>query len=160
MDTVTYPDPRVVAQVGALVVPLKISLLEKHPDYKEATGGTAIPWAPTLLYTDGKGREFRRTIGWFDPAEFLGELQLAAAHFHLSRWRFAEALAAFELTASEHAATLAGPEAGYYAGVTRYLSGKRDMAALAERWNQLRARHPGNDWSVKASVIDDWTAAN
>ena len=156
MDAVTYPDPEVDAALQADFVGFKLCLTERHKDFKEAACGAAVPWAPTFLFTDGKGREVRRSVGWLAPQDFLAELRLARAQFHLTRGRFDEALAGLEEISSDYRGTQAAPEAGYYAGVALFLKGKRDMTALKERWTKLRDQHPKSDWASKASVADDW----
>ncbi|MDH3591080.1 MAG: hypothetical protein OER88_04340, partial [Planctomycetota bacterium] len=113
------------------------------------------PWAPTFRYTDAKGREIRRAVGWYNPTDFVAELAIARAHYELGRWRFDQALELFESVAGGE--TRAASEAGYYAGVALFIQGKRDMAALKERWNRLRAESPESDWAQKASVVEDWT---
>lgn len=158
MGTVVYPDPEVDSYLAANFVGLKISLLEKHPDFKEAIGGQPVPWAPTMRFTDGKGREVRRSVGWLDRQDFLAELKMAQGQHHLTRWRVDEALETFEAIETEHASARAAPEAGYYAGVALFMKGKRDMAALKSRWNRLREQHPNSDWAYKASVVDDLPA--
>lgn len=147
MGTVVYPDPRVDAHLAGHFVGFKLSLLEKHPDFREATLGQPIGWAPTFLFTDGKGREVRRTVGWLGADAFLGELDVARGQHALSRGKFDDALELLEGAGT--------PEAGYYAGVAVFLKGKRDMAGLKERWNRLRAEHPHSEWACKAEVVDD-----
>ena len=148
MGAVTYPHETVDAYLQAHFVGFKMSLLDRHPDFKDAINGQAVPWAPTFLFTDGKGREARRSVGWRGPAEFVAELQLARAQFLLTRGKYDESLALL--------AEAGSPEAMYYEGVAVFLQGKRDMAGLGEKWNALRARFPDSDWAEKASVIEDW----
>jgi len=109
--------------------------------------------APTFRFTDGKGRETRRTVGWLGPADFGAELALARGQAAMTRGRFDDALALLE---GVDDAAMAAPEARYYEGVAAFLRGKRDMAALKERWVRLRERHPHSDWANKAEVIEDW----
>jgi len=153
MDTVTYPDPAVDAALAEHFVGFKLCLLDKHPDFREATGSNPVPWAPTFRFTDGKGRETRRTVGWLGPADFVAELALARGQAAMTRGRFDDALALLE---GVDDAAMAAPEARYYEGVAAFLRGKRDMAALKERWVRLRERHPHSDWANKAEVIEDW----
>jgi hypothetical protein len=148
MGAVTLPDPAVDAYLNAHFVGFKLCLLDRHPDFKEAVGGQPVPWAPTFLFTDGKGRGVRRSVGWLDPAGFVAELQLARAQHLLARGRFDESLALL--------AEAATPEARYYDGVVRFLQGQRDMTALGASWNALREAFPGSEWAEKASVIEDW----
>jgi hypothetical protein len=99
MDTVTYPDAAIDAELVAHFAGVKISLLEKHPDFKDAAGQTAVPWAPTFRFADSKNREIHRTVGWLDPENFLAELRFVRGLAHLGRWRFDEARALFEQVA-------------------------------------------------------------
>jgi len=148
MEAVTLPDDAVDAQLRDHFAGFKLGLLDRHPDFKEATNGRAVPWAPTFLFTDGKGREVRRTVGWLAPGAFVAELKLARAQHAIMRGAFDDALALLDDAGS--------PEALYYAGVAGFLKGKRDMNALGERWNALRDRFPESEWARKASVIEDW----
>ena len=148
MEAVTLPDPAVDAELTEHFAGFKLCLLDRHPDFKEAVGAQAVPWAPTFLFTDGKGREVRRTVGWLSPNDFLAELRLARAQFRLTRGKMDEAL---ELLAAAGSA-----EAMYYEGVAVFLKGKRDMIALGEKWNALRESFPTSEWAAKAAVIEDW----
>ncbi len=154
MDTVTCPDPAVDAALTASFSGYRLCLTEKNLDFKEAAGGVAVPWAPTFRYTDNKGREIRRSVGWYSSTDFLAELTVARAHYELGRWRFDNAIELFESVAAE--TTRLAPEAGYYAGVALFIAGKRDMAALKTRWLRLIAECPESDWAHKASVHEDW----
>jgi hypothetical protein len=152
MGTVVYPDPRVDRHLSGHFTGFRLSLLEKHPDFKEATLGRPVGWAPTFLFSDG-AREVRRSVGWLGVDDFLAELDLARAQHHLLRGRLDDALGILETVAESR--TQAAPEAGYFAGVAIFLEGRRDMAGLKERWNRLRAAHPASDWARKAEVVDD-----
>ena len=148
MGAVTLPDPTVNAELTDHFVGFKLCLLDRHPDFKDAVGAQAVPWAPTFLYTDGKGREIRRTVGWMSPEDFVADLRLARAQHRLSRGKIDEAL--------ELLAAAGNAEAAYYEGVAVFLKGKRDMVALGEKWNLLREKFPTSDWAAKAEVIEDW----
>ncbi|NJN14400.1 MAG: hypothetical protein HC813_01795 [Planctomycetes bacterium] len=149
----THPDPAVDAALSGSFVGLKINLAERHPDFKEAAGGSTVPWAPTFRYSDPKGREIRRTVGWFDVGDYLAELGMARGLGEIGRGRFAEALT--ELDAIAAGESRFAPEAAYYGGVAAFLGGKRDMALLKERWNRLRADRPGHEWAQRAAVVED-----
>ncbi|MEM8885868.1 MAG: hypothetical protein AAGD14_17520 [Planctomycetota bacterium] len=148
MGAVTFPDSKVDAELNEHFVGFKLGLLDRHPDFKEAIHGQAVPWAPTFLFTDGKGREVRRTVGWFAPDEFVAELRMARGLHAMTRGRFDDALALFEQAGT--------PEAAYYEGVAVFLKGQRDMIALGEKWNALRERYPESEWAQRAAVIEDW----
>lgn len=155
MDTVTYPDPSVQERLAASFVGFRLSLMEKHKDFKEAIGGAPVGWAPTIRFTDGRGREVRRTVGWFSPRDFVAQLELADGLFEMNRGKFTAARARLDRIDAELGDTQAAPEAAYYAGAAVFLEGNRDMPALKQRWNELREKHPQSDWAIRAEVADD-----
>jgi len=156
MDAVTYPHAEVSSEISSAFVGLKISLAERHPDFREASGGMPVPWAPTFIFRDGRGRELRRSVGWLAPDAFLSELWTVRGYAKMLRRDFDGAVELFEQAQDRDASAPAAPEAGYWHGVARFLQGNRDMAALKVSWNALRERFPGTEWAGKAEVIDDW----
>jgi len=156
MDAVTYPHPEVAAEVSSKFEPVKISLAERHPDFREASGGMPVPWAPTFVFRSERGRELRRSVGWLGPDHFLAELWTARGYAAMTGRDFEAAVSLFDQAQDRSPTAPAAPEAGYWHGVARFLAGKRDMAALKESWNALRARFPNTEWAQKAEVIDDW----
>lgn len=157
MDTVTYPDPEVAAELGGAFAGFKASLMERHPDFVEASGGAPVPWAPTFVYSDARGRQVRRSLGWLPPADFLAELRTARGIWAITRRKGEEAEELLGGVVAERPEAPAAPEAAYWLGVARFLAGRRDIQALADAWNDLRRRFPDSEWALKAEVIDDWT---
>ena len=156
MDTVTYPHPEIAAELGGRFACFKASLMERHPDFAEASGGGPVPWAPTFVFSDGRGRPLRRSLGWLPPADFLAELRTARGIWAITRRRAAEAEDLLGGVVEGQPGAPAAPEAAYWLGVARFLAGRRDVQALADAWNDLRERFPGSEWALKAEVIDDW----
>lgn len=156
MDTVTYPHPEVVAELAANFVCFKANLMERHPDFVEASGGTPVPWAPTLVYSDGRGRIHRRSVGWLPPEDFVADLRTARGLYAITRRRADTAEELLVGVVEEQPQAPAAPEAAYWLGVGRFLGGKRDIQALADSWRELRRRFPDSDWALKAEVIEDW----
>ncbi|MEM7263554.1 MAG: hypothetical protein AAF488_16320 [Planctomycetota bacterium] len=155
MDTVTYPNDEVSAFISERFEPLKIDMLAKHPDFRDACAGQKVIWAPALIFADAKGRELRRYIGWLPPESFLLDLR-----FVLATWQFQQidfAGARDEYRAVFDAAT-DGPlaaEALYWVGIAGFLAGKRDMGALREAWEKLVRDYPDTRWATHALVIED-----
>ncbi len=156
MDTVTYPHPDVVGFVNPHFSAIKINLLERHPDFRVASGGARIPWAPTLIFTDPQGRELRRYVGWLPPQSFVAELHLVRGILGVGRGRFAEAKEHLAQIERRFAASEAAAEGLYWQGIAGFLEGKRDMSALADCWNRLIEEYPGTRFATHASVIEDW----
>lgn len=156
MDTVTYPHPEVAAELDGHFACFKANLTERHPDFAEASGGGPVPWAPTFVLTDARGRQVRRSVGWLPPSDFLAELRTARGIWAITRRRTEDAEALLAAVVDDHPRSPAAPEAAYWLGVSRFLAGRRDIQALADAWHDLRRRFPGSEWALKAEVIEDW----
>jgi len=155
MDTVTYPDDKVATAVSASFVPLKINMLDRHPDFKTISGASRVIWAPTMIFTDPRRREVRRYVGWLPPAGFLAELDFVQGMAAFNRGDFDESRERFTTIANGDDSLEIFPEALYWQGIAGFLAGKRDMEALKHSWERLSRDYPGSRWATHASVIED-----
>ena len=155
MDAVTYPDETVVAAIEQGFVPYKISMVERHPDFKEACAGGRVMWGPTLIIADSRGTELRRWVGWLAPESFVMELAFCRALAHHNRGSFAEAQAGFAAIVEQGTGTGIHPEALYWQGIAGFMAGPKDWAPLRLSWGRLVAEYPGNRFATHASVIED-----
>lgn len=155
MDTVTYPQPSVIAAIERDFAPFKINMLERHPDFKEACAGARVSWAPTLVITDPRGGEVRRWVGWLPPRSFVAELAFCRALADHNRGKFSEALAGFDAIVEGEQGTEIHPEALYWQGISGFLAGGKDWSALRRSWARLAAEYPGQRFGTHASVIED-----
>ena len=151
----TYPAADVASFVSDHFEGLKIDMLSKHPDFRDAALGQKVLWAPALIFSNAKGRELRRTIGWLPPPDFLAELRFVIATAQFQNVEFGEARAGFDAIFEENPAGELAPEALYWAGIAGFLDGKRDMEALRSAWERLARDYAGTRWAVHASVIED-----
>lgn len=156
MDAVTYPHEDVARLLADRFTCFKLNILERHPDFKDVTATAKVPWAPTLILQDVKGRELRRWVGWLPPEAFIAELELASAVEQVQRGAFENATEILDRVVERAGDTPAAPEALYWHGIARFLGGDRDMAALKDSWTRLVAGHSGTRWAMHASVIEDW----
>ncbi|MEM7048276.1 MAG: hypothetical protein AAF604_01395 [Acidobacteriota bacterium] len=159
MGAVTYPDDRVAALLTERFNLYKLDLSTPHEDFRAASGGAPVPWAPTFRFCDRRGREVRRLVGWLPPEGFLAELHLTLGLQDIARGRFADAEAAMGRIADRWPEAAAAPEALYWAGMAAFQDGQRDMHRLHQGWQALRQRYPDSTWAERASVIDDWKGA-
>lgn len=155
MDTVTYPDLRVVELVQAEFAPVNIDMLARHADFREASGPSKAIWAPLLRFEDAKGRELRRWTGWLPPEVFLAELRFVRATAAFQNAQFEVARDGFSAVVAEFPGTSIFAEALYWQGITGFLAGNRDMGALREAWTRLARDHGDTRWGQHASVIED-----
>ncbi|MGE3164912.1 MAG: hypothetical protein AB7O52_08395 [Planctomycetota bacterium] len=155
MDAVTYPHAQVIEELKSDFVCFKLNMLDRHPDFKEASGTGKVTWAPTFIFADAKRRELRRYVGWLPPASFRAELAFVRGQHALNHGNFDAATASFDAVAEQFPGSEVAPEALYWHGIAAFLRGQRDMKALAASWKRLVAEYPGHRWATHASVIED-----
>jgi hypothetical protein len=148
MDTVTYPEPAVAAYLEQHFVPVKLNLAEA-PEAEQARPLVPL-WTPTLVVSDGRGREVHREIGWLPPADFLPMLKLAHAKGLSATGRGNEALAVAERAVEEHPAGAFAAELLYWRAVFAYRV-SRAPHDLHGNWEALRQAFPDSTWATRAS---------
>ncbi len=155
MDTVTYPDSAVEEAMNGGFAALQIDLRARHPDFKEASLGQKVIWAPTFVFSDARHRELRRFCGWLPPESFLTELRFVQATAAFQATDFPTAYQRFEAIAKESKSTEVMAETMYWTGISGFLAGKMDWAPLKEWWGRLQQDYPNTRWARHASVIED-----
>ncbi len=92
MDAVTYPEPRIVALVSGSMIPVR----ENVSSAGNLSRDFAINHTPTVVVTDGTGKEFHRTVGFLPPDEFLPALLLGIGKALMDAKRYTMARAKFD----------------------------------------------------------------
>ena len=151
----TYPHEGVQRAIGEGFAPFKVNMLERHPDFKEASAGGRVMWGPTFVVADARGSEIRRWVGWLPAESFVAELAFCRALADYNHGKFAEALAAFDTIVEQGEGTEVHPEALYWQGAAGFLAGGKDWEALRRSWTRLAERYPENRFGRHASVIED-----
>ncbi len=148
MDTVTYPEPAVAQYVEQHFVPVKLNLADEA---HAAQARQLVPlWTPTLVMTDGRGREVHREIGWLPPDDFLPMLKLAHAKGLAATARGDEALAVAASAVEQHPRGVFAPELMYWRALLAYRV-SRDHHDLDRYWDELRRAFPASTWATRAS---------
>ena len=149
MGAVTYPDPEVERYIGQHFVPVQFNVVEQP----EAMDRFTSAWTPSLIVEDAEGREYRRSLGYLDPARFLAEMSLARLMERVHCRPFASAddrmMETLDRTKGDPARQ---PEALYFAAVGAY-KGTKDGQKLIEGWERLLEQFPESDWAKKAEFI-------
>ncbi|MDH3627287.1 MAG: hypothetical protein OEV00_10825 [Acidobacteriota bacterium] len=151
----TYPHPDTQSAIAADFVPYKINMLERHPDFRDASAGARVSWGPTLIVADGRGLLIRRWVGWLPPDGFVAELAFCRAAADYSHGKFEEARSGFATLAEGSGDHPIQAEALYWQGIAGFMAGKQDWAALRESWGRLAREQPGTRFGTYASVIHD-----
>jgi hypothetical protein len=148
MDTVTYPEAAVAAYVDAHFVPVKLDLADTA---EAAQARELVPlWSPTIIVSDGRGREAHREIGWLPPADFLPMLVVGRAKGLLTTARGDEAIAVLDAAIERYTEGEFGAQLLYWRGAIGY-SVTHDREHMTAYWGPLRERFPTSTWAIRSS---------
>jgi TolA-binding protein len=146
-----YTDDRVKDLITERFVPVRVHVRENRHEYQRLSSRYGAQWTPTILVVDADGEERHRIEGFLPTHDFLSQVELGAAQAAFKRGDHAKAEQLFRDVVSRYADTDAGPEALYWAGVSKYRA-TNDPAALKETAAAFSARYTGSAWAKKASV--------
>jgi TolA-binding protein len=146
-----YPDPTVVELVTGRFVPVRVHAREQRDEFKRLSEKYDAPWTPTTLILDSGGVERHRIEGFLPVRDYLSQVELGAAKAAFARKDYEKAESLFRGVVRDYADTDAGPEAHYWAGVSRYRA-TNDPQALADTAKAFRERFQDSTWAKKASV--------
>jgi TolA-binding protein len=146
-----YPDPRVVEFVRQNFMPVRVHVRENADEFKRLGARFNAQWTPTALIVDSEGHERHRTEGFLPAVDFLAQLTLGLAKSAFARGSFAEAEQLYRGIVDKYPNTDAGPEALYWAGVSKYKA-TGDGSALGETARAFSSRYTDTSWAKKASV--------
>jgi thioredoxin-related protein len=122
--------------------------VKKHP---EAMGRFGVNWTPTVLITDGDGKELYRIEGFLPTEDFLAHLQLGFGHAQFKKGNYQDAERQFRDVCEKMPGTDAAAEAMYWAGVARYKA-TNDASALKATADAFKKRYQDSIWAKKASI--------
>ena len=144
MDTVTYPESKVVQFIEENFIPLRIPSDSKpHPDKFN------VKWTPTLVTLSPDGQEHHRTVGFLGPEELIPSLLLGLGKYHFENDRFDEALGRLGQLVDGYGQSDSVPEAIFLAGVCRYKR-SHDAKPLKDAYEKLSAAFPDSEWTRRA----------
>jgi hypothetical protein len=146
-----YSDPRVVDFIQQHFAPVRVHVRENADEFKRLGARFNAQWTPTVLIVDSEGHERHRVEGFLPADDFLAQLTLGLAKSAFARGNFAEAEPLYRGIVEKYPDTEAGPEALYWAGVSRYKA-TGDGSALGETARAFSSRYTDTSWAKKASV--------
>lgn len=146
-----YPDPRVVEFIQQNFTPVRVHVRENRDEFKRLGERFNAQWTPTTLIVDSDGNERHRIEGFLPADDFLAQLNLGLAKSAFARGNFSDAEQLYRGIVEKFPNTDAGPEALYWAGVSRY-KGTGDASALGETARAFSSRYTDTSWAKKASV--------
>lgn len=148
MDTVTYPETRVVDLINAGFVPLKVHVDERP----ELTQRFNVHWTPTIIVADPEGVERHRLTGFLPPEEYRAQLEFAVAKTAFDKEDYTKASTQFSALVDQYPRSDITPEAQYWLGVSEYKRTK-SSDALIGAWKKLLEKYPDSIWAKKVSFI-------
>ncbi len=97
MDTVTYPDSRIVGFVSEFMIPVR-----ENASSGRLAADFGIRHTPTVVVADGQGKEHHRSVGFLPPEELIpsllfgiGKALMAVSRYSLARAKFDGILAGY-----------------------------------------------------------------
>jgi hypothetical protein len=146
-----YSDPKVARYISDHFEPVRVHVRDQSAEYKRLAARYNAQWTPTILVLDPAGDERHRVEGFLPVDDFLSQIVLGLAKSAFHRQDFAEAERLFREIVERFPSTDGGPEALYWAGVSRF-KGSGEAKALAETASRFRERYQDTTWAKKASV--------
>ncbi len=144
MDTVTYPDSKVISFIEENFIPLRLP-----SDSKPHSENYRIKWTPTLIILSPEADEYQRTVGFLAPEELIPSLLLGLAKYHFEHDRFDEALPRLQQLVGEYGRSSSTPEALFLIGVCSYKQ-THDPKPLKDAYEKLSAAFPDSEWTKRA----------
>lgn len=144
MDTVSYPDKKVIEFINNSLISLRVRF-----DAQPMATDFNLKWTPTLIILDKAGKEHHRTVGFFPAEELIPSLLLGIAKVHFDLNEFNDALSRLEKILSDFPKSGSAPEAIYLKGVCLYKDTKNPKG-LKEAYEQLQAKYPESEWTKRA----------
>lgn len=145
MDAVSYPQPSVIEFISKNLVPLQIPA-----DNKDLGSKYSAKWTPLLLLLDAGGKEYYRTLGFFNPEELIASLLLGLGKASFDRADRPTAIPYFERILREFPKSGSAPEAIYLKGVAGYIE-THEVNHLKELHQTLQREFPASTWAMRAS---------
>jgi TolA-binding protein len=146
-----YPDPRVAEFVTQHFVPVRVHVKEQKDEFRRLGERFDSQWTPTSLVIDDSGTERHRIEGFLPADDFLAQLALGTAKTAFARKDYATAERLYRDIVNTYPASDAGPEALYWAGVSKYRA-TNEPSALGETAAAFAQRYQDSSWAKKASV--------
>ena len=144
MDTVTYPESKVVRFIEENFIPLRVP-----SDSKPHSDTFNVKWTPTLITLSPEAQEHHRTVGFLGPEELIPSLLLGLGKYYFENDRFDEALIRLEQLVDGYGTSDSAPEAVFLAGVCRYKR-SHDPKPLKAAYEKLSASFPNSEWTKRA----------
>ncbi|MDG4476000.1 hypothetical protein [Thiovibrio frasassiensis] len=144
MDTVTYPESKVVRFIEENFIPLRLL-----SDSKPYSAKFNVKWTPTLIILSPEAQEHHRTVGFFGSEELIPSLLLGLGKYHYENDRFDEALIRLEQLVAGYGISSSAPEAVFLIGVCSYKR-SHDPKPLKDAYEKLNAAFPDSEWAKRA----------
>ncbi len=157
MERVTYQDKHVQELLGESFVGLKLEQNEDGRKIAELLRPRKLLWSPLFLILGASGVEFRHSLGYFSPREFMAELLVGGGNASLATLKPAQANALFERVVTDFHDTKAAPEALFWQGIAQFRH-SRDKRDLSTAWQVLLERFPDSLWAEKSDFIEELAA--
>ena len=150
MDAVTYSNDNVIAFMNEYLIAFRLhlgdeSVWEHHHTF----------WTPTTAIFGIKGmnvhgkHEVQRSIGFFEPDDFIANLHLGIAKVRLDQDEFDTALVHLNRLLEKFPGSDVIPETIYFRGITLYKQ-NNDPSRLKQAYEKLSNDYPASTWAKRS----------
>jgi len=144
METLSYPDQKVIDLIEENVVPVKLP-----GDGGPWADKYMVKWTPTLITVNGEGKEHHRAVGFLPPEELIPAVLLGVGKVHFDADRIDKAEQYFDQIVEKYPRSESTAEAIYLKGICQYKS-THSAKPLKMAYERLQADYPASIWTKRA----------
>ncbi|HCY87137.1 MAG TPA: hypothetical protein DHV36_18535 [Desulfobacteraceae bacterium] len=144
MDTVTYPDKKVVEVVNKYSIPLKVG----HDTVLDNVDRD-VKWTPQLFLAEPSGKLLADSMGFLPPLELAPWILLGNGRLEFQKGNMNKATNLMNIVVNDYPDSHWAPEAMYLSCVALF-NDTHEPEALKKAYTGLTSRYPQSIWSLKA----------
>ncbi len=144
----TYPDLYVATLLNEYFIPVQVNI-DKAIDLIKRYRPI---WTPNINFLDEAGEMFYHVEGWLPASEYTAMLLAVRGHYFIRKKRYGEATPNFDEVLQKYPNSAYAPEAGYYIGVSKYMTTHKPEE-LKAAWSRLQCAYPYSSWAIRSAIL-------
>lgn len=141
MESATYSDGRLLAEVSTYFVPVKSDVSGAGILAKKFS----VDWTPSILFLDAQERVHHRFVGFLPADDFVAHMHFAMARRWQAQGLYDQAFSNFRMVWERHPNSPLAAESLYWNAVAKFKkTNKRED--LVGGWKLLAMKYPNSEW--------------